>query len=198
MKKNEIEVSNNIEYDSSNFLNSKSANIFEETLTTLKDFHKIPANHPIFQIESENGHFILKNYFQQFENEIFTTNFANQIGKYFNCFDSPEVILLSTNTKKFHNFINIASQLESKKYKGNRNDTLTLKKLSNVKFVGLMEFKIGISMEFIKESDLNDSILNKIGNIIAFDILINNWDRFPLSKIKIKKIFNLKRISLGK
>ena len=63
-----------------------------------------------------------------------------------------------------------------------------------------MEFKIGISMEFIKESDLNDSILNKIGNIIAFDILINNWDRFPLSKIKKKKkfFFNFKRISLGK
>jgi hypothetical protein len=167
-------------YDPIHFLGVKSEPISKENLSSLKNFHKIPSNHPIFHIETENGHFILKNCFQQFENEVFTTNLAHEVGLKFKCFQAPEMVLLSTNSKRFHNFINLAAKLESKLYKGSRDDHFSLKKLSNVPFVALMEYKCGIPFDYLTENDLSSCILKNIGSIIAFDILINNWDRFPL------------------
>eukprot|EP00479_Gromia_sphaerica_P007627 TRINITY_DN260_c0_g1_i1.p1 TRINITY_DN260_c0_g1~~TRINITY_DN260_c0_g1_i1.p1 ORF type:complete len:362 (-),score=67.14 TRINITY_DN260_c0_g1_i1:80-1165(-) len=135
-----------------------------------------PGNAGVSLVETENGMLVLK----QGSNNATSQYFAQLLGRKLGL-ELPKTVVLST--KELNDIIAI---LNESNWSNTQDQLIRLHKLRLFSPCVMMEFLPGIALDKIPGDQLSEifkkfpDIPRQIGGILAFDVIVNNWDRLPL------------------
>jgi len=131
----------------------------------------------VFFVETESGSFVLKG-----SSTVGADLFAYELAKLYRV-PVPRMRVIGFTADEWHDMWKGLGPLEAHVNKDSAIAT-PLGKCMQKAFMCVMDLSLGSDMEHLEKGEAakifkNEAVLKELGRVLAFDMLVNNWDRLP-------------------